>query len=213
MTDPRRQPDDRPTNDSLGLLEGIQALQGEEMPDEQDAVFEPDEIEGRRQPTRTELDQGDPIAGPDALDPAERLDGLAIDGLREDETEDWGVASQEGIPWVPPTDPPIVPDRDALDGVSVAAGLGVSADADPYDLDHRESEDLEGLDLNERIRAAIQADAATADLVDDVIIGTIGSRAVLRGTVLTVEDGDALVEVVGRVAGIDEVVDETELAD
>jgi osmotically-inducible protein OsmY len=46
-----------------------------------------------------------------------------------------------------------------------------------------------------------------------VIIGTIGSRAVLRGTVLTVEDGDALVEVVGRVAGIDEVVDETELAD
>jgi hypothetical protein len=213
MTDPRRQPDDRPTNDALGLLEGIQALQGEELPDDQDAVLEPDEIEGRRQPTRTELDQGDPITGPDGLDPVERLDGLAIDGLREDETEDWGVASQEGIPWVPPTDPPIVPDRDAPDGVTVAAGLGVSADADPYDPDHRETEDVEGLDLNERIRAAIRADAATSELVDDVIIGTVGSRAVLRGTVLTIDDGDALVEVVGRVAGIDEVVDETELAE
>jgi hypothetical protein len=214
MTDPRRQPDDRPTNDSLGLLEGIQALQGEELPDDQDAVLEPHEIEGRRQPTRTELDQGDPITGPDdALDPAERLDGLATGGLREDETEDWGVASQEGIPWVPPTDPPIVPDRDAPDGVSVAAGLGVSADADPYDPDHRETDDVDGLDLTERIRAAIRADAATSELVDDVVIGTVGTRAVLRGTVLTIEDGDALVEVVGRVAGIDEVVDETELAE
>jgi hypothetical protein len=214
VTDPRRQPDDRPTTDSLGLLEGVQALQGEELPDDQDAVLEPHEVEGRRQPTRTELDQGDPPTGPDdALDPAANLDGLAIDGLREDETDDWGVASQEGIPWVPPTDPPIVPDREAPDGVRVAAGLGVSADAEPYDPDHRETEDVEGLDLTGRIRAAIRADAATSDLVDHVTIGTVGSRAVLHGTVLTVDDGDALVEVVGRVAGIDEVVDETELAE
>ena len=214
MSDPRRLPDDRPPNDSLGLIEGIQALQGEELPADQDAVLDPDEIEARRVPTLTELDQGDPIteavADPDTIT---SLDGLALEDLREDETDDWGVASQEGIPWVPPTDPPIVPDREAPDGVVVAAGVGSTAEADPYDRDHRESEDTDGLDLTERIRAAIRADAATSDLVDQVIIGTIGSRAVVRGTVTTIDDGDALVEVIGRVAGIDEVVDETELAE
>jgi hypothetical protein len=213
MSDPRRRPDDRPPNDALGLLEGIQALQGEELPADQDAVLDPDEIEGRRQPTRTELDQGDPIPAPDeTLDPAD-LAGLGATGLREDETDDPGVASQEGIPWVPPMDPPFVPDPDAPDGMAVAAGVGPSADAEPFDDDHRETEDVEGLDLTERIRAAIRADAATSDLVDDVVVATVASRAVVRGTVATIDDGDSLVEVIGRVAGIDEVVDETDLAE
>jgi len=213
MTDPRRRPDDRPPNDALGLLEGIQALQGEELPADQDAVLDPDEMEGRRQPTRTELDQGDPmLALDDTLDPAD-LAGLGTTGLRDGETDDPGVASQEGIPWVPPTDPPFVPDREALDGIAVAAGVGPSADADPYDDDHRDAESADGLDLTERIRSAIRADAATSELVDTVVIGTVGSRAIIRGTVQTIDDGDALVDVIGRVAGIEEVVDETELAE
>ncbi len=38
--------------DDVALIEEIQSLQGEEMPVDQDAVLEPDEIESRRTPTR-----------------------------------------------------------------------------------------------------------------------------------------------------------------
>ena len=41
------------------------------------------------------------------------------------------------------------------------------------------------------------------------MIGTIGSRAVIRGVVDGIEDTDLVAEVVSGVPGIDDVVDET----
>lgn len=185
MTDQQRDPDPA----DLETVETIAALQGDALPIDQDAVLEPDEIEGVRQPTRTELDQGDPVRGPDDTVDAEDLEVFADRGLREGETDDPGVAAQEGMPWVPPTDPP------------------------GFDDDHRETEGIDELDVTERIRAAIHGDAATTDLVDQVAVITRGSTAIVRGTVTTLFDADALVTVIERVEGIDEVVDETELAD
>lgn len=212
MSDPRRVPDDRPPNDALGLLEGIQALQGEELPIDQDAVLEPTEIEPPRQPTLTEIDSGAPEELPDdVIDPAV-IDPLVADRIRADETDDPTVATEEGLPWIPPSDPPIVPDPESPDGFAVAAGFASSADAEPYDDDHRRDEDIDGLELSERVRDAIRADGSTSDLVDAIRIVTHGDRVILRGTVLTVDDADALVAVAQRVDGIADVVDQTELA-
>ena len=49
MPDPRSLPDDRPNVGSQPIEEEIQALQGEEMPGDQDAVLSPDEVEGDRE--------------------------------------------------------------------------------------------------------------------------------------------------------------------
>ena len=68
-------------------------------------------------------------------------------------------------------------------------------------------------DLTARIRDALEADAATTDLADRLIIGTRGSIAVVRGIVDDIDDGDNIAAVIERVAGVEEVIDETELAD
>jgi hypothetical protein len=214
VQDPRDRPDDRPPNDSLGLIEGVQALQGEELPDDQDAVLAPDEVEGPRQYTRTELDQGDPLPDPTYVaDNMTDYDGGAIEGMRDGETADAGVATQEGLPWVPPMDPPITLRADAPDGFEVAARTATSALDEPYDDSHRSSDLADGGELNERIHEALRADAETTGLADQLVVAVVGGRAHVRGVVLTVDDADAIVAVIERVAGIDEVIDETELAE
>jgi hypothetical protein len=209
MPDPRSAPDDRPNIGSEPLEEELRALAGEEPADEQDGALDPDEIESREELTMTELDRLETRSS----DPADlvSVDGLAADGLRDGETDDPEVAAQEGLTWVPPTDPPFVV-SDGPNGIEVAAGLGSGALDDPYDDDHR-AEDLSAeSELNARIREAIRADAATSGYADRIVIGTIGSTAILRGVIDDLNDADDLVAVVERVKGINEVRDETEVA-
>ena len=215
MSDPRNLPDDRPPVDAPSIEEEIQALQGEELPIDQDAFLDPEEFEERREPTRTELDQGDPLTDPRIADgQVAALDGLAMEsGPREGETEDAGVAAQEGLTWIPPIDPPVVPDRDDPEGVEMAAGFGVDALADPYDASHRSGGIAAEGDLTRRVRDALRADAATSVLEDRLVIGTRGSTVVVRGVVDDIDTSDDIVAVIERVAGVADVVDETELAE
>ncbi|MEO8572173.1 MAG: hypothetical protein ABI553_10800 [Chloroflexota bacterium] len=200
-------PDDRPNIGTIPFLEGLQALEGEEMPADQDAVLELDEIEGRRIPTMTDLDRLEPSGVPD-LDAGgiPGLGGLALDGLRDEETDDPEVAAQEGMPWVPPIDPPVIA-PDGSDDPVIAAGTGIAADEERYD-EEGVLLSAEG-DLNERIREVLRADSATSRFADDLVIAVVGSTAIIRGTVDDIDDSDSIVAVVERVPGIDEVRDET----
>jgi len=199
VSDSRRLPDDRPNSGPMPLIDQLRALEGEEAPEDQDAVLEPQEFEHERGVTDTEVDLGELEAGvaPDRTGAAgdiESLEGLADRDLREGETDIADVASDEGLTYVPPSDPPVVPSDDPQ-GVDVAGG----------DDDSTESE------LTAQVREALRADAATSALADRLVIATVGSTVVLRGTVDTIDDGDALVEVASRVPEIEEVRDETEV--
>lgn len=200
-------PDDRPNIGTTPFLEGLQALEGEEMPADQDAVLDPDEIEGRRVPTMTELDRLEPSGVPDPdPDGFAGLGGLADDELRDGETDDPEVAAQEGMPWVPPIDPPAIAPDGSGDPV-IAAGTGIAADEERYD-NAGVLLSAEG-DVNERIREALRADGATSRFADDLVIAVVGSTAIIRGIVDDIDDSDSIVAVVERVPGIDEVRDET----
>lgn len=199
MSDSRRLPDDRPNSGPMPLIDQLRALEGEEAPEDQDAVLEPDEFERERGVTDTEVYLGEIEAGvaadrTGAAGDIESLEGLADRDLREGETDIAYVASDEGLTYVPPSDPPVVSSDDPQ-GIDVAGG----------DDDSPESE------LTTRVRQALRADAATAGLADRVIIATVGSTVVLRGTVDTIDDGDALVAVASMIPEIDEVRDETEV--
>jgi hypothetical protein len=204
--------------------EDIQALLGEELPIDQDAVLDPDEIETPRVPTLTERDTGaesdrdrgllveatedDEITDVDGLidDPSSEiaalrpdstsLDELTDEELREGETTDPIEATEEGEVWLPPTNPPVVPVTGDSDGIEVP-GFG--------ELDEAEGS------LNAEIREALRTDASTSALADRLEIAVVGSTAVIRGVVDGIEDTDAIVEVVSGVDGIDEVRDETEV--
>ncbi len=210
--DPRKLPDDRPNSGSMPLVDTIRALEGEEMPDDQDAVLAPDEIESERGVTDTEIYLGELEAGVAAdrtgrAGEIESLEGLADQDLRAGETDIPYVAVEEGLTYVPPSDPPVVPSDDPQ-GADVAAGRGMSGVEDFAEESALLSDES---DLTARIREAFRADAATTTLADRVIIGTRGSTVVLRGVVDTIDDGDSLADVASRVAGVDEVRDETEV--
>ena len=203
-------PDDRPNIGSAPFLEGLQALEGEEMPADQDSVLDPDEIEERRVPTQTEFDRLDPDGRvADDADEIEGLGGGVGGALREGETDDPEVAAEEGLSWVPPIDPPVVATPWEDDPV-VAAGTGVSALDESYDESPGVLNTEEG-DLNERIREALRADSATSRLADVLVIAVVGKTAIIRGVVDDDDDGDAIVAVVERVPGIDDVLDETSI--
>src|SRR5215212_11309414 len=143
----------------------------------------------------------DSVLDPDEIEAArpptlsEQEWGVPVsDDLRSGETDDPLVAIEEGQTWVPPSDPPIVVSEDR-EGVDSPGGDALDAESD----------------INARIREELRADAATTALADRVEIAGVGSTAVLRGQVGGIEDTDALLEVVSRVEGIDEVRDETEV--
>jgi hypothetical protein len=209
MTSRNGPPDDRPNIGTTPFLEGLQALEGEEMPADQDAIVDPDEIEERRVPTQTEFDRLDPDGrAADDADDIEGLGGGVGGALREGETDDPDVAAEEGLSWVPPIDPPVVATPWEDDPV-VAAGTGVSALDESYDEDNPGELLPEEGEINERIREALRADSATSRLADVLVIGVVGKTAIIRGVVDDDEDGDAIVAVVERVPGIDDVRDET----
>jgi hypothetical protein len=200
--------------DELELpVDDVIEIQGDSVPVDQDGILDPDELEHERSATRTELDAGYTIPDREYAGGQEAtLDDLDLGDLREGETDDPGVAVQEGLTYVPPIDPPVVADPEAPDGITPAAGIAVSAESEPYDGDHRGTDLDPGSELNVRIREALRADSQTSVLEDRLIVGTRGSVAVIRGVIDDVDDSDSIIEVISRVEGISDVVDETELA-
>jgi hypothetical protein len=202
-----------PDPEDVERIEEIADLQGDAMPIDQDAFLEPDEFEKHREPTQTELDRGESVPDREGdLGLASTFDLLAAEELREGETDDPDVATEEGLTYVPPSDPPTRADEEEAGGVEIAAGAGVSAFSDPYDDDHESELLSDEPDLTARIRDALESDAATTELADRLIIGTRGSTVVVRGVVDDIDDGDNIASVIERVAGVDEVIDQTELA-
>ena len=141
------------------------------------------------------------------------LDGLDLDDLRDGETDDPIAATEEGLVYVPPIDPPLVADPEAGDGITVGAGVAVSAQSEPDDDDHRSIDLDPGSERNARIHAALRADAATSRIEPFLSIGSVGGRVVVRGIVDDVDDADMVAAVIERLPGVTEVIDETELID
>ena len=188
--------------------------------------FEPEEIQDELE---AELESSNPIVGTgdvvdsdDGLTGQERYEGyldagvdptgnsieaLAGRELRAGETIDPLLAAEEGLAWIPPTDPVVVPDAASPEGLRVATGFGTTALDEPYDADHH-GELLSAEDeMTDRVREALRADAATSRYADALKIDTEGGIATIRGVVDDILDSDDIVAVASEVTGIVEVRD------
>jgi hypothetical protein len=185
-----------------------------DVDERQDGILDADQLEtDPGTATDTELYEGESGLSGEHLpvEDAESLELLEDLDLRSDETSDPEVAAEEGLTWVPPTDPPVVPSSDPQ-GAVVAAGFGSSALDEPYDADHHDSP-LSGEDeMSDRVREAIRADASTTQYADSIEIESDGDRVILRGVVEDLEDDDNLVAVASTVTGVAEVVDRLSVA-
>jgi len=146
----------------------------------------------------------------DGVESLESLEDLADAGLREDETSDPELAAEEGLAYVPPTDPPVIP-ADNKEGIEIAAGFGATSLDEPYDEDHPSELLTPEDEMTARVREALRADAETSRYADDVGIESDGGLVLLRGMVDDLEDSDALVAVASEVNGVVEVRDELEV--
>lgn len=122
------------------------------------------------------------------------------------------IAAEEGIPYMPPTDPVVRPSNDGQE-LEIATGFGeTSADEFPDSLGTTAFGDAPAgdEDIRQQVVEALRTDAATIDLVIDVIVrnGVVH----LRGQVQTLDDAEAAEEVAGRVPTVREVVEELEVA-
>lgn len=115
------------------------------------------------------------------------LDSAQAGGLREGETGNPDIAAEEGLTWVPPVDPPDVPDSEGLEDI---------ADDD---------------EMSARVRQALRADAATSRYAGELAIAALDGVVAIRGVVDDIEDTDNVLEVAGRVTGVAEVIDELDV--
>jgi hypothetical protein len=129
-------------------------------------------------------------------------------------TSDAIEAVRDAEPYMAPIDPPVLPDRvpgGGSEGKAVATGFGVSPEEEAYE-DRFSSSPLPRSD------ADIE-DEATLLLRQDSLTSTLPLHAqvengVLRltGQVQSIEEADHAAWVLGELAGVDEVIDETTLA-
>ena len=169
-----------------------------------------DEVDRAGGVTDTEVYQGE-LEAEGALADAESVEDLTSLELRSDETDDPNVAAEEGLPYVPPIDPPVIPSDDSPEGLEVAAGFSTSALDEPYDADHHSETLSDDDEMATRVREALRADSATSRYADDIVIGTRGGTVVLRGRVEDLVDTDEVVAVAERVTGVREVIEELEV--
>jgi len=120
-------------------------------------------------------------------------------------TVDFKIATEEGIPYFPPTDPVIGEQYVEQDEVEVIGGF------EPTSEDHDEDEvDRVHLLDDERITTDVlrelRQDATTTEL--DIQVGTLKRVVYLRGVVPTLEDAENVQAVAARVPGVEDVEDE-----
>ncbi len=143
---------------------------------------------------------------------SENLEDLTALEMRAGETANPDIAAEEGLAWVPPIDPPVIPSEEDPQGLEVAAGFGVDSLAEPYDADHHSEAVTDTDDMEERIHEALRADSATSAMAQRIQVALRGGTVILRGEVEDLVDTDEVVAVVERVTGVTEVIDEIEVA-
>lgn len=214
MTGPRPpfQGDDTPLNPpDVDIEELGHELSGDQQEGDQVFYRRQEEVEDdERQFNDVAEYEGEDAIAPTGNDAA-RIEDLTELELRVGETDDPNIAAEEGLTWVAPIDPPVVPDMDDPQGARIAAGFAASAEDTQYDASHRAEELTSDDDFEERIREALRADAATTAYAETLAIGTRDGIVAVRGVVDDIDDTDTIVDVITRVVGVTEVRDELEV--
>ncbi len=117
------------------------------------------------------------------------------------ESDDPLVATQEGVPWVPPSERVMRPATISEEGADIAG----AATSDEEELEFEEGEDEP---LLVRALEALRSSDVTAG--DRIQVDAAGSTIWVRGQVESIEVADEILGILGDLDGVTEVVDELE---
>jgi osmotically-inducible protein OsmY len=148
---------------------------------------------------------------PDRLPLPSEDGGDLVDEPIAGETDDYLVAEQEGVPYVPPNDRVLSEPR-GWEGVDVA-GTGVD-DEDELDRADDIQPDAGGLPRDDELKADVIEALRASDVPagERIRISVTGARVHVRGEVESVDVLDEILGIVGDVVGVEEVLDEVNVS-
>lgn len=131
---------------------------------------------------------------PERQPPLSEDSGDVVDEPAGGETDDWLVASAEGVPYVPPME----------------RSIGEESDADELEREDDIQLDDGGLPRDGELQADVIAALRASDVPagEHLRVAVSGRRVVVQGEVETIEALDEILGIVGDVPGVDEVVDQ-----
>jgi osmotically-inducible protein OsmY len=138
--------------------------------------------------------------------------GNLVNEPPEGMTDNPTVATEEGVPYDPPTDR-VISEARGTDGPDVAG----TAPTDAGELEREDgiqpSGDTRSRPRDDELAADVVAALRDSDIVagDRIRVRAEGSRVVLHGKVESVDILDEILALIGEVEGVDEVVDEVTL--
>jgi hypothetical protein len=133
--------------------------------------------------------------------------GDLLDEPRSGVTDDYLVAREEGLPYVPPVDRVLSESRGA-EGVDYAGTD--DTDAGELERDDGIQVDEGGLPRDDALQADVVEALRSSDVLagDRIRIAVTGARVHVRGEVESVDVLDEILGIVGDVVGVEEVLDE-----
>ena len=129
-------------------------------------------------------------------------EGDLIDEPATGETEDPLVASQEGVPWVPPSERVVRPATADEEGADIAGAA--TTDEEQLEFENGEEEPL----LVRALEALRSSDVTAGDRIQ---VDAAGSTIWVRGQVESIEVADEILGILGDLPGVTEVVDELDI--
>jgi osmotically-inducible protein OsmY len=122
-------------------------------------------------------------------------------------TDDYLVAREEGVPYIPPTDR-VMSEARGAEGVDYAGTD--ETDAGELERDDEIQPGDGGLPRDDELRADVIEALRSSDVPagDRIRIAVTGARVHVRGEVESVDVLDEILGIVGDVVGVEEVLDE-----
>ena len=139
--------------------------------------------------------------------------GDLVDEPASGETDDYLVAREEGVPYVPPMERVLSEDRGS-DGVDWAGTDATDAGELERDDAIQPDDGAGALPRDDELRADVIEALRASDVLagDRIRIAVTGARVHVRGEVESVVVLDEVLGIVGDVVGVEEVLDELTVA-
>lgn len=127
-------------------------------------------------------------------------------------TDDYLVAREEGVPYIPPTDR-VMSEARGAEGVDYAG----TDETDAGELEREDDiqpDDGGGLPRDDELQADVIEALRSSDVPagDRIRIAVTGARVHVRGEVESVDVLDEILGIVGDVVGVEEVLDEVNVS-
>ncbi len=127
-------------------------------------------------------------------------------------TDDYLVAREEGVPYIPPTDR-VMSEARGTEGVDFAG----TDETDAGELERDDDihpDDGGGLPRGDELKADVIEALRSSDVLagDRIRIAVTGARVHVRGEVESVDVLDEILGIVGDVVGVEEVLDEVNVS-